>query len=72
MKTIGYLDRTEGKTIRLFNPDYKKTIPYQLPLGCLTRQERIIAGLKELKHMGNIEIYLIKGNKQRLLFKKGI
>lgn len=35
------------------------------------RHERIINALKELKHTGRINVFLVDGNKQRLLFSKG-
>ena len=59
MKSIGYMDIVEGKTIRVFNPKQN-----------INRHERIRMALDELKGMGNIIIYLINGNKYRKLFKR--
>jgi len=62
MKTIGYMDLVEKK-IREYNPkDF-----FHL---CQTRHDRIKEGLRELKHMGNIAVFLINGNKTRYLFRK--
>ena len=55
VKTIGYVDRCARHRI------YK-----YMPPG-MTKTDRITGALKELQHVGNIEIYLIKGNKQRLI-----
>ena len=65
MKTIGYLDRTEGKTINAYH-NCKPGFNMQ------SRIDRILEALEDLKHTGNIEVYLLNGNKQRLLFTKGI
>lgn len=62
MKTIGYMDRAEGKTIFVYNPEHKQI---QRSVFDLKAIDRIIQGLKELDHVGNIDIYLIKGNKFR-------
>ena len=58
MKTIGYKDLATGK---------------QGVINCYfiegqRRHERINKALAELKHVGNIAVYLIKGNKTRRLF----
>ena len=63
MKTIGYLDRTEGKIIRAYHI-------CKSGYNMQSRNDRIIDALKELEHVGNIEVYLLKGKKQRLLFTK--
>ena len=68
MKTIGYMDITEGKTIHRYNPEKPGQLNIFEPLQ--TRHERIIAGLDELKHCGNIIIYYIKGNKYRPVIRK--
>jgi len=60
MKTIGYRDLVENK-LRAFIPKDK------FPLFPLKKNDRIKQGLKELKTVGNIAVYLIKGNKIRLL-----
>ena len=68
MKTIGYLDRVEGKTIKAFNsPNDSKN---KLNIFNFKRINRIQEAFKELKNMGNIEVYLLQGNKQRLLFTR--
>jgi len=61
MKTIGYLDRTEGKTIKAFYKNEDNTIFRQ------KKNDRIQEALRELKCVGRIEIYFLKGNKQRLI-----
>lgn len=62
MKTIGFKDNAGGMTNCYFN----KSNPMQ------PRHERINEALRELKHTGNITIYLINGNKVRKLFRKGM
>ena len=68
MKTIGYMDITEGKTIYIYNPK----LPLQLNLfqPLQKRYNRINAGLQEIKAMSNIIVYYIKGKKYRPIFKK--
>lgn len=63
MKTIGFIDRSEGRTIRM----YQKPQGNQITVDDLLEnsQTRYHAALKELQHMGNIDIYLIRGNKYR-------
>lgn len=58
MKSIGYKDIATGNKgiVNLYFKEGEK------------RHERIKNALNELKHTGNIAIYLIKGNKIRLLF----
>lgn len=62
MTTIGYMDRTEGKTIRLFCKQESRDLYQQ------KRIDRIKEALSELKPVGNIVVYLIQGNKQRVIF----
>lgn len=57
MKTIAYKDNAGGQ-IKGYFADGE------------TRHQRIQNALKELKHMGNITIYLVNGNKCRKLFRK--
>ena len=55
MKTIGYKDKAGGSIYLYKNvskPDQK-------------RHERIKEALQELRHTGNINIYLIRGRKVR-------
>jgi len=61
MKTIGYRERV--KCLKIIHCYFKTG---------QTRHERINEALKELRHMGNINVYLIKGNKVRYLFSKGM
>ena len=61
MKTIGYYDKGQNR---------KGIIKAYFKAG-QTRHERIESALTELQHMGNITVYLIKGNKTRKLFSKG-
>jgi hypothetical protein len=62
MKTIGYQDRAGG-SIHIYKnvskPDQK-------------RHERTMEALNELRHTGNINIYLIKGNRIRKIAKHGM
>lgn len=62
MKTIGIMDLVERK-IRIYNPkEFFKSFQ--------KRQDRIKEALKDIKGLGNIGVYLIKGNKYRLLWKQ--
>jgi hypothetical protein len=60
MKTIGYKDNATGRN-GIIHCYFKQG---------QTRSERISEALKELKHVGNITVYLIKGKKVRPLFRK--
>jgi hypothetical protein len=62
MKTIGYKDNAGG----MINCYFNRSNPTQ------KRQDRVISALSELKHTGNITVYLIDGNKVRKLFRKGM
>jgi trehalose-6-phosphatase len=62
MKTIGYKDKAGG-SIHIYKNASK---PDQ------TRHERIREALKDLKHTGNINIYLINGRKVRKIASKGM
>ena len=72
MKTIAYKDRAGGG-LRIFNPPIEwrqNTLdnPYPVPVHL----QRIMRGLNELRHTGNINIYLVHGNRIRLIQQKGI
>ena len=71
MKTIGYIDRCNGnKTLNIFKADNN-----QKHFDTLFNQKkysRVFEALQDLKRVGNIKVYLINGNKKRLLFEKGI
>jgi len=56
MKTIAYIDLANKSTFYDFKGSPKDN-----------HHKRILEGLKELEHMGDIAIYLIKGNKYRLI-----
>lgn len=62
MKTIAYQDNAGGAIHGYFN----RSNPTQ------NRHQRIIEALQDLKHTGNITVYLIKGRKVRKLFRKGM
>jgi hypothetical protein len=62
MQSIVYQDKTGGKMF-IFNPKY----PEQRSLNELKRTERIITAIKELEHMANINVFLYKRNKLRLI-----
>jgi hypothetical protein len=66
MKTIGYIDKCDGnKTVRGYVKKEERSLFQQ------KRGERIQEALKELKHLGNCHIVMIKGNKTRILFSRG-
>lgn len=61
MKTIGYIDKVEGCTVRMY---VKKN---ELPLFRQSRHERIKEAFRELKGLGNVKIVLVDGNKTRII-----
>lgn len=73
MKTIGYKDRIENKTIMGYtsNKPYDRLEQLDLIPVKIKKNKRIADGLKEIKGLGNIHVYLIKGNKTRYLFSRG-
>lgn len=58
MKTIAFRD-IQGGTIHAYFKEGE------------TRHERIKNALQELKHVGRINVYLVKGRKIKHLFSKG-
>ena len=62
MTSIAYQDKTSG-FIYIYSPQY----PAQRNLFELKRNERILKAIKELKHMGNVRIYLHKKGKLKLI-----
>ncbi len=62
MTSIAYQDKTSG-LIYIYSPQY----PAQRNFFELKRNERILKAIKELKHMGNVRIYLHKKDKLRLI-----
>ena len=67
MKTIGYQDLMDfSGRIYLYNPKDKNTNLFNNQ----NHHVRITEGLNDLKSMGNIIIYLIKGRKYRKIFRK--
>lgn len=68
MKTIGYIDKGDGQgLLRCFKlNDCNKHLD---SLFMQKRINRVIEALKELRHMGNIEVYFINSNKRRFLFE---
>ena len=64
MKGIGYLDRVENHTIHIYQRQG------ELPMFRQKRVDRMIEALNELHSVGNIDVYLLNGNKQRKLFTK--
>jgi len=59
MKTLAYKDNAGGTIHGYF-------------VEGQTRHERIKKAFEELRHTGNITIYLVKGNKLRKLIRKGM
>ena len=55
MTNIGYMDLVEKK-LRVFTV-----------AGRVDKWSRIVTALSELENMGNVAIYLVYGNKRRLL-----
>jgi len=62
MKTIAYRDNAGGTIQGYFN----KFNPTQ------KRHERIKEALIDLRHTGNITVFLVNGNRIRKLFRKGM
>ena len=62
MQSIVYQDRTGGKMF-MYNPKY----PEQRSFTEVKRSERIEKAINELQHVGNINIFLYKRGKLRLL-----
>ena len=60
MTSIVYQDRSSGSTY-LYKPKY----PAQRSMFEQKRTERIIAALEELRHVANINIFLLKKNHLR-------
>ena len=66
MTTIVYRDRA-GAPLMAYAPKY----PAQRSLFEETRNERIANALEELEHVGNVEIYLYKRGRLRLIARRG-
>ena len=70
MKTIGILDRGDGRgIIRAYKLDEGKRKDSLFQHG-QTRIDRITEALNDIKHTGNIAVYLIQGNRTRFLFNR--
>ncbi len=67
MTSIVYQDKTGGQ-MAIYRPDY----PAQRSMFEQKRTERVIAALEELKHMGNINIFLYKKGKLRKIGEHGM
>lgn len=65
MTSIIYQDRASGSMF-IYQPKYQA----QRSLFELKKPERIIAALNELRHMGNINIFLYKKGKLRKIAEK--
>ena len=61
---------TTYKILKIYNPE-GNNIRFN-SLFMLKRIDRILDGLKELKHTGNINIYLVNNTKKRLILSKGL
>jgi len=72
MKTIAYIDKVENKTLHCYKLNdsqlFRKTLLYPKQ----KRLSRIVEALRELRHTGNIDVYLINGSKYRKILSKGI
>lgn len=62
MKTIGVIDLVEKKMRVYHNNQNDKTLFPQ------KRVTRMTEALADIRHQGNIAVYLVNGNKRRLLF----
>lgn len=62
MTSIVYQDKVSGQMF-IYAPQY----PEQRSFFELKKNDRILEGIKELKNMGNVRIYLYKKNKLKLL-----
>lgn len=60
MTTIVFQDRSSGSMF-IYNPKY----PAQRGVFEQKRTERLIAAIEELKHVGNINIFLFKKGRLR-------
>ena len=67
MKTLAWRDLADTRNVFCI-PKLNKDFTLFEP----KRHERNLKLLQELKHTGNIGVYLLKGNKARLLFTKGL
>jgi len=65
MKTLAYRDLADNRNIY-----YIPKISRNFTLFEKTRHQRNMELLQSIKHTGNIAVYLLKGNKTRLLFTK--
>jgi hypothetical protein len=65
MKTIAFKDRTGGPIREYISPKQNDIFERE------NHTTRINRALDELKHTGNINIYLVRGNKIRLILQKG-
>jgi hypothetical protein len=70
MKTIGYSDKCDGRN-QIYIYTQNGQIPKYESLFNQSKNERIIAGFKNIEHLGNCNIYYIKGNKTRLIAERG-
>jgi len=67
MKTLAWRDLGDPRKI-FYIPKASKELNIFEP----KRHQRNLKLLESIRHTGNIEVYLLKGNKTRLLFTKGI
>lgn len=65
MKTIGYVDRVEGRTLKSFTVEYA---PQEVKY---THHERMADAFKEIEGLGNVDIYLIQGRRYRKIATRG-
>lgn len=74
MKTIGIIDKADGsRRMRGYNLRVATTeINGTICMFNQKRVDRIKEALIDIKHLGNVDVYLIYGRKQRLLFSRGM
>lgn len=67
MQTIVYQDRASGAMYA-----YGRRYPAQRSLFEEKRAERIVSGMEELSRMGNVNVFLLKRGKLRLIAERGL
>lgn len=68
MKTIAYEDKGNPGKLYLYNPKEQADLFSPRPLHAT----RLCNGLADIKHTGNINVYLVRGRKIRFLFSRGL
>lgn len=73
MTTIGYIDNADGnRVLKGFKMDSFCRGGQTVEMFAQKRTARIQEAFRELRHVGNITVYLINGSKKRKLFRRGM